>query len=113
MKRFKLLQFVGHGQVTPAWYSLAWYDWQRNGYYVVPIFLALPIALGRWLWAGLRAGNKELAIDARVAYLDGIQQGIRIARKDPSMLHRPFAARGGDRFTVINADTYDQRGRKR
>jgi len=54
-----------------------------------------------------------MAIDSRVAYLDGIQQGILIARNDPSLLYRPFAARGGDRLTIINADTYDQRAGKR
>lgn len=112
MKRFQLLQFIDRGQVIPAWYGLAWYDWQRNGHYALPIFLALPFGVARWFWAGLRTGCATVAIDSRVAYLDGIQQGIRIARKDPSLLHRPFAARGGNRFTMINADTYDQRGGK-
>ena len=112
MKRFKLLQFIRHGERTPAWYGLAWYDWNAGGHWAAPIFLALPIAFGRWLWAGLRAGNKELAIDARVAYLDGIQQGIRMARKDRSLLYRPFAARADGKPTVINADACDQRGEK-
>jgi len=113
MKRFQLLQFIGPGQCVPAWYGPAWYDWQSNGHYALPIFLALPCGVARWLWAGLRTGSKAMALDSRVAYLDGIQQGIHIARKDPSLLHRPFAARGGDRLTIINADTYDQRGGKR
>ena len=113
MKRFKLLQFIRHGERTPAWYGLAWYDWNAGGHWAAPIFLALPFAFGRWLWAGLRAGNKELAIDARVAYLDGIQQGIRMARKDRSLLYRPFAARTDGKPTVVNADPYDKRGGKR
>jgi hypothetical protein len=113
MKRFQLLQFIVPGQVIPAWYGLAWYDWQRNGHYALPIFLALPCGVARWLWAGLRTGSKAMAIDSRVAYLDGIQQGILIARKDPSLLHRLFVVRAGNRSTIINADTYDQQGGKR
>jgi hypothetical protein len=113
MKRFQLLQFIGPGQITPAWYGLAWYDWQRNGHYALPIFLALPCGVARYLWAGLLTGSHAVAIDARVAYLDGIQQGILIARKDPSLLHRPFVVTAGNRATTINADAYDQRGGKR
>jgi len=113
MKRFKLLQFIGPGQIIPAWYGLAWYDWQRNGHYALPFFLALPCGVARWFWAGLRTGSKAVALDSRVAYLDGIQQGIRIARKDRSLLYRPFAAVADNKCTIINADTYDQRGGKR
>ena len=113
MKRFKLLRLVRHDELLPAWYADAWYDWKTNRFYVLPIPLALPVAFARWAWAGMRAGNCKLARDPRVAYLDGIQQGIRMARKDRSLLYRPFAARADDKLTMINADAYDQRGGKR
>ena len=108
MKRFKLLQFIGPGQCVPTWYAMAWYDWQMNGHYALPIPLALPCGVARWLWAGLLTGSKAMAIDSRVAYLDGIQQGIRIARENPSLLHRPFTAKAGNKARMINADAWYQ-----
>jgi len=113
MKRFKLLRYIQRHEVIPAWHTVAWWDWNTNGFYVLPVPLALPVALARWVWAGLQTGSKEMAIDARVAYLAGIQQGIRMARKDRSLLYRPFAAVADNKCTIINADTYDQRGGNR
>jgi hypothetical protein len=112
MKRFKLLRFIQRHEVCPAWYTVAWHDWNSCGFYALPIPLALPFALARWVWAGLRTGSKELAADTRVAYLDGIQQGIRMARKDRSLLYRPFAASADNKCRMINANAYDQRGGK-
>jgi hypothetical protein len=104
MKQFQLFRLIGQGEIVPSWYGMAWQDWMMDGYWAAPIFLALPIGVARYLWAGLRTGSQAVARDARVAYLDGIQQGILIARKDPSLLHRPFVVTAGNRATTINAD---------
>lgn len=112
MKRSKLLRRIQRGEMVPAWYSIAWWDWNTNGFYVLPVPLALPVAFARWVWAGLQTGSKKMVHDPRVAYLAGIQQGIRMARKDRSLLYRPFAAKADDKFTMINADAYNQRGGK-
>jgi hypothetical protein len=104
MKQFQLFRLIGQGEIVPSWYGLAWQDWTVNGYWAAPIILALPIGVARWLWAGLRTGSHAVATDPRVAYLDGIQQGILIARKDPSLLHRPFVVTAGNRATTINTD---------
>lgn len=112
MKRFKLLRRIQRHEVLPAWYAIAWWDWHGNGFYVLPIPLALPVAFARWVWAGLQTGSTDLASDPRVAYLDGIRQGIRMARKDRSLLYRPFAVMARDKLAVINADACDQRGGK-
>jgi hypothetical protein len=104
MKQFQLFRLIREGEVVPSWYGMAWQDWIMGGYWAAPIFLALPIGVARYLWAGLRTGSHAVARDTRVAYLDGIQQGILIARKDPSLLHRPFVVSAGNRATTINAD---------
>ena len=112
MKQLQLFRLVRQGECIPSWYGVAWQDWMMDGYWAAPIFLALPIGVARYLWAGLRTGSHAVARDARVAYLDGIQQGILIARKDPSLLRRSFVLKAGNRATTINADAYDQRGGK-
>ena len=83
MKRFQLLRYVGPGQVIPAFYGVAWHEWETCRHAMLPMPLALLVGVARWVWAGLVTATKTMALDPRTAYLDGVQHGLRLARETP------------------------------
>lgn len=94
LERFRLLRYVQRHEVIPAWYGVAWEDWLTSGTYVAPIPLALLVAVARWLWRGLLVASRAMACDPRVAYLDGVEHGLRLARERPP---------SGQAYHIVNA----------
>jgi hypothetical protein len=76
MKRFKLVRYIGPNEVIPAFYGVVWHEWATFRYAVLPMPLALPFGMARWIWAGLLTATKTMALDPRTAYLDGFRHGL-------------------------------------
>ena len=100
MKRFQLLRYVGPGEVIPAFYGVAWHEWATCRYATLPIPLALPVGVARWIWAGLRTATKNMALDPRTAYLDGFERGFQRAREIPA--GRSITAVAGDKCRLVS-----------
>lgn len=78
-----LLRKVDPGCRIPALYGIVSYDWVDDSALVAPLPLVVPFVLARHLWAGIRTAFRDIARDPRVAYLDGVEAGIRLARTKP------------------------------
>ena len=83
MKRFKLVRYIGPNEVIPAFYGVVWHEWATFRYAVLPMPLALPFGMARWIWAGLLTATKTMALDPRTAYRDGVERGLMLARQNP------------------------------
>lgn len=78
-----LLRKVDSGCRIPAFYGVVSYDWVDDAALVAPLPLVVPFVLARHLWAGIRTAFRDIARDPRVAYLDGVEEGLRQARNRP------------------------------
>lgn len=95
-----LIRKIETGCNIPAGYAVAWCDWVEDAYFVAPLPIALPIALGRHLYAGLLTFTRDVARDPRVAFLDGIEHGYRHAASGPQP-PPGFIAKAGHSFRRI------------
>jgi hypothetical protein len=69
---------ISQGQIIPAWYGVAWKDWQRDQTVCLPLGLNLLASMCRGLYFTLKLGAREIVMDPRAAYAQGLRDGKRL-----------------------------------
>ena len=73
------------GQMIPAWYGIAWQNFDSRSAVCYPIPINVAMAAGRAFWYWLRYGYKPVPLDPRDAFVQGVKEGYqsgRIAERD-------------------------------
>ena len=94
-----LLRKIDTGCRIPPFHGIVFYDWVEDSALVAPLPLVVPFVLARHLWAGIRTAFRDIARDPRVAYLDGVEEGLRHARTRPA--DEAFLARAGSMCRIV------------
>lgn len=80
-------KLCAQGEMLPPWYGVAWYEFSRDVAVCYPVPFNRMAAFGRALWLWLRHGSREVRLNPRDAYYQGLKQGrleIRQALGDSS-----------------------------
>lgn len=68
-------KLIDQGTIIPAWYGIAWIEWQSNRAVCYPIGLNAIIALARNIYGTIRYAGKPVEMSPRAAYLQGFRDG--------------------------------------
>ncbi|WP_291015308.1 hypothetical protein [Hydrogenophaga sp.] len=63
------------GQMIPAWYGIAWQNFDSRTAVCYPVPINVIVATGRAFWLWLRYGYKPVPIDPRDAFVQGVSEG--------------------------------------
>ena len=70
---------IGQGTIIPAWYGVAWKEWQSNQAVCFPLGLNLIAAAVRNLYYTVKFAGRMVPENPRDAYA----QGLRDAKRQP------------------------------
>jgi hypothetical protein len=75
MGKLQLRKYLGPGECLPAWYGIAWVEWQsdRGVCYPVPLNIIAGVIRATWIW--LRHGWRIVPVNSRDAYAQGLRDG--------------------------------------
>lgn len=71
----KFIKKVSQGDLLPPFYGVAWYDYMRGRCVCLPVGLNLIAAAARAAWIFIKHGGRQLPMDPRAAYEQGLQDG--------------------------------------
>lgn len=74
-----IIKKIRPGEMLPAWYGIAWREWDQDMTVCLPLGLNLICALARNLYYMVKLGGLPVPINPRDAYA----QGLRDGRKAP------------------------------
>ncbi len=70
-----MIKRIKQGAIVPAWYGVAWREWDSHEAVCLPVGLNAIVAVTRWAWFGIRFAGVALPDRERDAYAQGYRDG--------------------------------------
>lgn len=70
------------GQILPAWYGVAWIEWDSGRAVCLPVGLNIVAGAARQAWNWVRHGWRPVRLDPREAYAQGVRDGRAQQRRE-------------------------------